>query len=147
MKVADEHLAMQPLRRHRAEQRPAQHVVIDVVGVAKDFPERRGRAVHFDGRHQTVCKMHAMGAPARLDELQRPARGAAMKRAEQIPQRRRLEPARQLHPSPVEEAPKRAKKAEEPRAVGRILGRRARGWLDENGAIVPLPASPRVRGR
>ena len=94
MEVAHQHLAVQPPRGHRAQQRTAERVLVDLVGTPQDLRERCGRSIELHRRHEARREMDAMDAPAALGQLEGARRLLAMKRAEQVAERRRLQTAR-----------------------------------------------------
>ena len=54
MKVVHEHLTVQPLRRHRAEERASKDVVVDLVGAAQISPSDCAARFDFDRRDASV---------------------------------------------------------------------------------------------
>jgi len=94
VEVADEHLAMETSRCHRAEEGTAESVLVDLASAAEDLRERGGRAIELDGGDEAAREMDAMNAAAGLRQLEGARRVLAMKRAQQIAERRRLETTR-----------------------------------------------------
>ena len=121
-KVVDEHLSVEALRRHRAEQRSPQHVLVRGAPLAQDLSERRARAVDLHRGHEAVRQVHAMRSPLIGPEFEHSRNGAAMEDPQEIAQRRRAQAASQLHGTAMV-APARGLRTSSLRSVARLFPR------------------------
>jgi hypothetical protein len=100
VKLANQDLAVKPLRCKRAEKRAPQHVFVGRRLAAQDFGERWRRRVELDGNDETAGHVNAVRAPSIFEELQGACGLPSMKSTEKVAETGRTEPAGKTHGCP-----------------------------------------------